>query len=70
MFVQDKCPPSTYPSSGPIPATGVVVDDVLPDGTVDIADLSVLAGQYPQDGTGFLADLNCDEVADALFSAC
>ena len=66
MFVQDKCPPSAYPSSGPNPVTGVVVDDVLPDGTVDIADLSALAGQYPQDGTGFLADLNCDEVADAL----
>lgn len=66
MFVQDKCPPSACPSSGPSPATGVVVYDVLPDGTVDIADLSALAGQYQQAGKDLLADLNCDGVADAL----
>ena len=29
MFVQDKCPPSAYPSSGPSPATGVVVLSML-----------------------------------------
>jgi hypothetical protein len=69
MFVQDKCPPSAYPSSGPSSATGVVVDDVLLDGTVDIADLSALAGQCRQDGTGLLADLNCDAVAEPCSSA-